>query len=72
MYITKISSITHVPGLMGVRVRRSDDRLIKAKLGWELTEKLILGIEKTYAWIEKKLFQNSKSNAHQAMSKLDS
>ena len=56
----------------GFAVAVRDNRLIKAKLGWEPTEKLILGIEKTYAWIEKQLVQNCKASAHQAMSKLDS
>ena len=52
-------SITHVPGPTGVRGRRSDNRLIKAKLKWEPTEKLILGIERTYRWIEKQVQQNN-------------
>jgi GDP-D-mannose 3', 5'-epimerase len=56
-------SIAHVAGPMGVRGRRSDNRLIKAKLGWEPTEKLIIGIEKTYAWIERQVFRNAKPNA---------
>ena len=54
--ITKISgkriSVKHVPGPVGVRGRNSDNRLIKERLGWELREKLVRGIEKTYAWIE--------------------
>jgi len=37
-------SIAHVPGPMGVRGRRSDNNLIKAKLGWKPTQKLHLGI----------------------------
>ena len=53
-------SITHVPGPEGVRGRRSDNRLIREKLGWEPTGKLIDGIEKTYAWIEKQVFRNNK------------
>jgi hypothetical protein len=48
---------------LGVRGRRSDNRLIKTKLGWEPTGKLQLGIERTYSWIEKQMFRNSKSNA---------
>lgn len=51
-------SIINVPGPMGVRGRRSDNRLIKAKLGWEPSEKLVIGIEKTYAWINLQLFRN--------------
>ena len=56
-------SITHVPGPMGVRGRRSDNRLIKAKLGWEPTEKLVRGLEKTYAWIERQVLRNADTNA---------
>jgi nucleoside-diphosphate-sugar epimerase len=59
-------SIAHVPGPLGVRGRRSDNRLIKARLGWEPTEKLILGIEKTYPWIERQVFRNSKPNIPRA------
>jgi nucleoside-diphosphate-sugar epimerase len=53
-------SITHVPGPMGVRGRRSDNRLIKAKLAWEPTEQLMRGLERTYAWIQKQVVRNSK------------
>jgi GDP-D-mannose 3', 5'-epimerase len=44
--------IKHVPGPVGVRGRTSDNRLIKEKLGWEPTEALVSGIEKTYEWID--------------------
>ena len=50
--------ITNVPGPMGVRGRRSDNRLIAAKLGWHPSEKLVVGIEKTYAWINQQVFRN--------------
>ena len=56
-------SISNIPGPTGVRGRRSDNKLIKASLGWEPTEKLIDGIEKTYAWIKKQVFRNSRSIA---------
>jgi len=51
-------SIINVPGPMGVRGRRSDNRLIAAKLGWHPSEKLAVGIEKTYAWINQQVFRN--------------
>jgi nucleoside-diphosphate-sugar epimerase len=57
----KSLSIINVSGPMGVRGRRSDNRLIKAKLGWEPSEKLAIGIEKTYAWINHQLFRNDAS-----------
>ena len=44
--------IKHVPGPVGVRGRTSDNRIIKQKLGWEPTEALVSGIEKTYKWID--------------------
>jgi nucleoside-diphosphate-sugar epimerase len=53
-------AITHVFGPMGVRGRRSDNRLIKEKLGWEPSQKLLVGMEKTYAWIERQVFRNQK------------
>ena len=56
-------SIAHVSGPLGVRGRNSDNRLIKAKLGWAPSEKLVVGIEKTYAWIEKQLFRNKASGS---------
>ena len=41
----------HIPVLLGVRGRNSDNRLIAEKLGWRPMEPLVGGIEKTYAWI---------------------
>ncbi|MBS1815213.1 MAG: NAD-dependent epimerase/dehydratase family protein [Acidobacteria bacterium] len=43
--------INHVPGPQGVRGRNSDNRLIREKLGWEPSQSLRAGMEKTYAWI---------------------
>lgn len=51
-------SITNVQGPTGVRGRNSDNRLIKEILGWEPSESLIRGIEKTYAWINNQAFRN--------------
>jgi len=44
-------SIKHVPGPTGVRGRNSDNALIRERLGWEPTQKLEVGMRKTYAWI---------------------
>lgn len=44
-------SIKHVPGPLGVRGRNSDNRLIREKLGWAPSGKLVDGLRKTYAWI---------------------
>lgn len=47
--------INHILGPEGVRGRNSDNRLIKAKLGWEPTYPLLKGLEKTYKWIESQI-----------------
>jgi nucleoside-diphosphate-sugar epimerase len=39
----------------GVRGRNSDNRLYKEKMGWETTQPLQIGIEKTFEWINKQL-----------------
>lgn len=44
-------SIKHIPGPLGVRGRRSDNRLIREKLGWSPDAPLIDGMKKTYPWI---------------------
>lgn len=44
-------SIRNIPGPLGVRGRRSDNRLIAEKLGWAPSAPLQAGLEKTYPWI---------------------
>jgi nucleoside-diphosphate-sugar epimerase len=53
-------SIKHIPGPLGVRGRNSDNRLIREKLGWAPSKHLKEGLEKTYAWIEQRVFANAK------------
>jgi GDP-D-mannose 3',5'-epimerase len=48
-------SIKHIPGPLGVRGRKSDNRLIQEKLNWKPSQPLRQGLEKTYAWIEKQV-----------------
>jgi nucleoside-diphosphate-sugar epimerase len=48
----KTLTIKNVKGPIGVRGRRSDNRLFKEKVGWESTKTLKEGIEKTYSWID--------------------
>ncbi len=43
--------VKHIPGPLGVRGRNSDNRLIRAKLGWAPSASLEDGMRKTYAWI---------------------
>jgi GDP-D-mannose 3',5'-epimerase len=47
----KSISLSHIPGPLGVRGRRSDNRLISATLGWTPPGRLVDGMSKTYAWI---------------------
>ena len=52
-------NIKHIPGPEGVRGRKSDNRLIKQKLGWEPTYPLKKGLEITYKWIEQQVKENN-------------
>ncbi len=47
--------LRHVPGPLGVRGRNSDNRRIRARLGWAPSRPLREGLEKTYAWIERQV-----------------
>ena len=44
-------TVRNAPGPVGVMGRNSDNRLLRANLGWEPTLPLAAGIEKTYQWI---------------------
>lgn len=55
--------INHIPGPQGVRGRNSDNRLIAERLGWQPSEPLRKGLEKTYAWIEAQVRSNSRKSA---------
>jgi len=44
--------VQHRPGPTGVRGRNSDNRVIRAELGWEPSMSLKEGLTKTYWWIE--------------------
>lgn len=45
-------AIKHIKGPLGVRGRNSDNKLIKKKLNWAPSQKLEIGMAKTYQWIE--------------------
>ena len=47
--------IKHIPGPLGVRGRRSDNRLILEKLGWAPSAPLRVGLTETYNWIEQQV-----------------
>jgi GDP-D-mannose 3', 5'-epimerase len=40
---------------LGVRGRNSDNRLYRSTIGWEVSQPLIEGMKKTYAWIAKQI-----------------
>ncbi len=48
-------SIKHIPGPLGVRGRKSDNKLIKEKLSWTPSMELIAGLKKTYPWIKEQV-----------------
>ena len=48
-------TIKNVPGFVGVRGRNSDNKLIQEKLDWVPNYPLIVGLEKTYEWINKQV-----------------
>jgi GDP-D-mannose 3',5'-epimerase len=52
--------INHIPGPQGVRGRNSDNRLIAERLGWQPSQPLRKGLEKTYEWIEAQVRSNSR------------
>jgi nucleoside-diphosphate-sugar epimerase len=51
----KVLNIKNIPGPLGVRGRKSDNKLIKEKLNWEPSDKLIKGIKNTFEWIQKQI-----------------
>jgi GDP-D-mannose 3',5'-epimerase len=52
----------NIPGPLGVRGRNSDNRLIGEKLGWRPSQKLQMGISKTYQWIKAQVEANGNQS----------
>lgn len=52
--------IKHIKGPQGVRGRKSDNKLIKSKLGWEPKTSLKDGLKKTYTWINAQVSKSGK------------
>ena len=52
---SKKLTVKHIKGPQGVRGRKSDNRLIREKLGWSPSKPLREGMEVTYRWIEKQV-----------------
>ena len=53
-------TIRHIDGPLGVRGRNSDNRLIKAVLGWAPTLPLQEGIRRTYQWVAQQVQNHAK------------
>ena len=51
----KTGNKNHIPGPEGVRGRNSDNTLYREKIGWEVSQPLIEGTERTYNWIVEQL-----------------
>lgn len=49
---SKIVSIKHISGPLGVRGRNSNNDMIRRELGWDYSMSLKEGISKTYNWIK--------------------
>ena len=45
----------------GVRGRNSDNKLYREKVGWEVSQPLAVGLEKTYSWIRDQVVASDKS-----------
>lgn len=59
-------SIKHIEGPLGVRGRKSDNRLIREKLGWAPAMPLRKGLEITYRWVDqqvKKIYSPTLPNS---------
>jgi nucleoside-diphosphate-sugar epimerase len=55
--------IRHIDGPLGVRGRNSDNRLIRTQLGWEPSQPLVMGLQKTYEWISAQVAATQESRA---------
>ena len=51
-------AINNIDGPLGVHGRNSDNDLFREKVGWEPTQPLKEGMEKTYAWIAQQVKEN--------------
>jgi hypothetical protein len=54
----------HIDGPTGVRGRKSDNHLIREKLGWSPSTVLVDGLRPTYEWIRMQAMRNVPSKGH--------
>jgi hypothetical protein len=45
---------------VGVNGRNSDNRLYRENIGWEVSQPLRTGVEKTYSWIQEQVLKREK------------
>ncbi len=57
----KSLQIDNVPGPTGVRGRRSDNRLVRERLGWAPSSPLRAGLERTFAWINERVAARART-----------
>lgn len=58
-------SLRHISGPLGVRGRNSDNHLIREKLAWAPSMRLVDGLTRTYRWIESQVHAGSSDLATQ-------
>jgi GDP-D-mannose 3',5'-epimerase len=51
---------------VGVRGRNSDNKLYKEKVGWEVSQPLRVGMEKTYNWINEQVEKSDKTYIYES------
>jgi nucleoside-diphosphate-sugar epimerase len=54
-------TVRHVLGPQGVRGRCSDNEAIFSALGWRPSQPLIVGLEKTYAWVKEQVDKKAET-----------
>ena len=59
-------TLRHIDGPLGVRGRNSDNHLIREKLGWEPSQPLQHGLERTFEWISEQVKAADAEGAHKA------
>jgi nucleoside-diphosphate-sugar epimerase len=53
-------SVNNISGPVGVRGRNSDNTVYRKNVGWEPSQSLRIGMEKTYNWIKEQVMQEEK------------
>ena len=51
----KTINVKHIDGPLGVRGRNSDNHILNAKLGWQPSQPLRVGLEHTYQWVSQQV-----------------